>query len=132
MITGDAQMCLIRGLLATLHGRPEEVEPWLAAAEAARPQNPWRHGPASAESAICFQRALHRLLDGDLAAAEAAGRRAAELELESGNVYWRARTLAALGVILFWRGQDADARLLLEQVIGPFTSRMTTRPACWP
>jgi LuxR family maltose regulon positive regulatory protein len=119
MVTGNAQMCLIRGLLARLHGRPEEVEPWLAAAEAAPPQNPWRYGPASAESAICFHRALHRLLDGDLAAAEAAGRRAAELELESGNVYWRARTLAALGVILFWRGQDADARLLLEQVSRP-------------
>jgi LuxR family transcriptional regulator, maltose regulon positive regulatory protein len=119
MVTGDAQMCLIRGLLARLHGRPEEAGQWLAAAEAAPPQNPWRYGPASAESAICFHRALHRLLDGDLAAAEAAGRRAAELELESGNAYWRARTLAVLGAILFWRGQDADARLLLEQVSRP-------------
>ena len=116
MVTGDAQMCLIPALLARLHGRPEEVEQWLAAAEAAPPQDPQCYGPASAESAICFHRALHRLLGGDLAAAEAAGRRAAELELESGNAYWRARTLAALGMILFWRGQDADARLLLEQV----------------
>jgi len=54
-----------------------------------------------------------------LAAAESAGRRAAELELESGNAYWRARTRALLGAILFWRGQDADAGLLLKQVIRP-------------
>jgi LuxR family maltose regulon positive regulatory protein len=119
MVTGNAQMCLIQGLLARLHGRPEEVEQWLAAAEAAPPQNPWCDGPASAESAICFYRALHRLLEGDLTAAEAAGRRAAELELESGDAYWRARTLAVLGAILFWRGQDADAGLLLEQVSRP-------------
>jgi LuxR family transcriptional regulator, maltose regulon positive regulatory protein len=116
MVTGDAQMCLIRGLLARLHGRPEEVERWLAAAEAAPSQHPWCYGPASVESAICFHRALHRMLDGDLATAERAARRAAELELESGNVVWRARTLAVLGVILFWRGQGADAQLLLEQV----------------
>ena len=75
--------------------RPQEVEPWLAAAEAAAPKSPWRYGPASAESAICFHRALHHLLDGDLAAAEVPARRAAELELESGTGYWRARTLAA-------------------------------------
>jgi LuxR family transcriptional regulator, maltose regulon positive regulatory protein len=119
MVTGDAQMCLIRGLMARLHGRPEEVEPWLAAAEAAPSQNPWCYGPASVESAICFHRAVHRLLDGDLAAAESAARRAAELELEAGDDFWRARTLAVLGVILFWRGQGADARLLLEQVSRP-------------
>jgi len=119
MITGDAQMCLIRGLLTRLQGRPEDAEPWLAAAEAAPSRSSWYYGPASAEAAICYHRALHRLLDGDLAAAEAAGRRAAELELESGNRYWRTRTLAVLGAILFWRGQDADARLLLEQVSRP-------------
>ena len=65
-------------------------------------------------------RAEHRGHDeSDLAAAEAAARRAAELELESGNVYWRARTLAVLGAVLSWRGQDADAGLLLEQVSRP-------------
>jgi DNA-binding CsgD family transcriptional regulator len=98
------------------------VEPWLTAAETAVPQGPFRHGPASVESAVCFYRALHRCLDGDLTAAESAGRRAAELELELGNRFWRARTLALLGAILFWRGHDADAGLLLEQV---------TRSAHW-
>jgi len=119
IVTGDAQMCLIRGLLAGLGGRPKDMEPWLAAAQAAPPQGPSRHGPASMESATCFCLALHRCLDGDLAAAEPAGRRAAELELELGNSYWRARALSLLGAILYWRGQHADAQLILEQVIRP-------------
>lgn len=119
IVTGDAQMCLIRGLLAGLGGRPKDMEPWLAAAQVAPPQGPSRYGPASMESATCFFLALQRCLDGDLAAAEPAGRRAAELELELGNTSWRARTLSLLGAILYWRGQHADARLILEQVIRP-------------
>ena len=119
MVAGDAQMCLIRALLACLQGRPEDMEPWLAAAEEAAPQSTGFHGSASAESAICFYRALRHCLDGNLAAAEPASRQAAELELESGSACWRARTIALFGAILFWRGHDADARLLLERVIRP-------------
>ena len=119
MVASDAQMCLIRALLASLQGRPEDMEPWLAAAEAAAPQSTGFHGSASAESATCFFRALHHCLDGDLAAAEPVSRRAAELELESGSAYWRARTIALFGAILFWRGHDADARVLLERAIRP-------------
>ncbi|HEX6520422.1 MAG TPA: LuxR C-terminal-related transcriptional regulator [Streptosporangiaceae bacterium] len=124
MVVSDARMCVKRAVLASLQGRPEDVEPWLAAAESARPQGPWDNGPASVESVVCFYRALHRWLGGDLTTAEPPARRAAELELESGNACWRARTLALLGAILFWRGQDADAVLLLEQVI-----RFAQRPA---
>ena len=119
MVASDAQMCLIRALLASLQGRPEDMEPWLAAAEAAAPQSTGFHGSASAESATCFFRALHHCLDGDLAAAEPVSRRAAELELESGSAYWRARTIALFGAILFWRGHDADAQVLLERAIRP-------------
>jgi LuxR family transcriptional regulator, maltose regulon positive regulatory protein len=117
MVVGDTRMCLKRAVLASFEGRPEDVEQWLAAAETATPQGPWDHSPASVESVVCFFRALHRWLCGDLAAAEPAARRAAELELESGNGYWRVRTLALLSTILFWRGQDADAGLLLEQLL---------------
>ena len=117
MVIGDTRMCVKRALLASLQGRPEDVEQWLAAAESTTPQGAWDYGPASVESVVCFHRALHRCLGGDLAAAEPPARRAAELELESGNAYCRARTLAQLGAILFWRGQDDDAGLLLEQVI---------------
>jgi LuxR family maltose regulon positive regulatory protein len=119
IVVGDAQMCLIRGLLANLVGRPQDMDPWLVAAEAAAPQSTVRHGSACAESASCFYRALHRCLDGDLAAAEPAGRRAAELELELGSAYWRTRTIALFGAILSWRGQDGDAVVLLKQAIRP-------------
>jgi len=119
MVASDAQMCLIRVLLASLQGRPENMEPWLAAAEAVAPQSTSFHGSASVESAICFFRALYHCLDGDLAAAEPVSRQAAELELESGSAYWRARTIALFGAILFWRGHDGDARVLLERAIRP-------------
>jgi LuxR family transcriptional regulator, maltose regulon positive regulatory protein len=119
MVVGDAQMCLIRGSLASLQGHLEDMEPWLGAAEAAEPQGPFRHGPAPVESATSFYRALRHWLDGDLTAAESASRRAAELELEHGDAYWRARTLALLGAILLWNGQEADAGLFLHQAIKP-------------
>jgi LuxR family maltose regulon positive regulatory protein len=119
MVTSDAQLCLIRVLVASLQGRPEDMEPWLAAAEAAAPQSASFHGSASVESATCFYRALHHWLDGDLAAAEPASRQAAELELESGSACWRARTIVLFGVILFLRGHDTDARVLLERAIRP-------------
>ena len=119
MVASDAQMCLIRALLASLQGCPQDMEPWLAAAGAAAPQSTFCHGSASVESAICFYQALHHCLDGDLAAAEPVSRQAAELELESGSTYWRARTIALLGAILFWRGQYGDARVLLERAIRP-------------
>ena len=119
MVASDAQMCLIRALLASLQGRPQDIEPWLAAAEAAAPQSAGFHGSASVESATCFFRALHHCFDGNLAAAEPVSRQAAELELESGSAYWRARTIALFGAILFWRGHDADARVLLERAIRP-------------
>jgi LuxR family transcriptional regulator, maltose regulon positive regulatory protein len=124
MVTGDARMCVARALLASLEDPPEDARPWLAAAECATPQGAWEQGPASVGSAVSFYRALHSYLGGNLAAAEPPARRAAELELESGSACWRARTLALLAVILFWRGQDADARLLLEQVV-----RSAQRPA---
>jgi LuxR family transcriptional regulator, maltose regulon positive regulatory protein len=117
MVVGDTRMCVKRAVLASFEGAHEEVERWLAAAENATPQGAWDHDPACVESVVCFYRALHRWLCGDLATAEPPARRAAELELESGNAFWRVRTLALLGAILFWRGQDADAALLLEQLI---------------
>lgn len=119
LAVGDARMCIVAAVSASLHGRPQEAERWLAAAETATPQGLWPDGPESVESAVCLCRALNHWLKGDLAAADPASRRAAEFELESGTAAWRARTLAVLGAILCWRGHDTDAALLLEQVIGP-------------
>src|SRR5262249_33724643 len=116
---GVVKMGLTGGWLAGRGGRRKDRGRWLGAAQAAPPSGPSRHGPATMESATCFFLALHRCLDGDLATAEPASRRAAELELELGNSHWRARTLSLLGAILYWRGPHAHAPLILEQVIRP-------------
>lgn len=118
IVAEDSRMCLIQGFAAYHGGRLEDVEPWLAAAEATAPMGPIHRGPTSVESGICYLRAAYRHHIGDLAGAESASREAAERELETGSDQWRAKALAMLGVTLFWRGQDADASGLFEQVIG--------------
>jgi LuxR family transcriptional regulator, maltose regulon positive regulatory protein len=116
MVVEDARMCLIRGMLALSWGPLGEAPAWLAAAEAAAPMGPFRQGPSSIESGISFLRAGYHHLTGDLAGAETAIRRALELE-ESGSGRWRDPVLGALGMVLFWRGLDAEASSLLEPII---------------
>jgi LuxR family transcriptional regulator, maltose regulon positive regulatory protein len=118
MVVEDARMCLIRGFLARWLGRLDEVEPWLAAAGATAPKGPFTEGPTSVESAAFMLRAGYCHMIGDLAGAEAASRRAVELEA-AGRPWWRTVALATLGANLFWRGQDAEACTILEQVVEP-------------
>jgi LuxR family maltose regulon positive regulatory protein len=54
MVVGDTRMCVKRAVLASLQGRPEDVEQWLTAAETATPQGAWDHSPACVESVVCF------------------------------------------------------------------------------
>jgi LuxR family maltose regulon positive regulatory protein len=118
IVAEDSRMCLIQGFAAHHGGRLEDVEPWLAAAEATAPMGPIHRGPTSVESGIFYLRAAYRHHIGDLAGAESASREAAGRELETGSDQWRAKALAMLGATLFWRGRDADASGLFEQVIG--------------
>jgi len=131
IVAEDARMCLIRGLAAHHRGRLEDVERWLAAAEATAPMGPIHHGPTSVASGTSYLRAAYRHHIGDLAAAESASRQAAELELETGSAQWRAPALAMLGATLFWRGQDSDASGLFEQVIGQAHRPASQLPAVW-
>ncbi|HEY6788333.1 MAG TPA: LuxR C-terminal-related transcriptional regulator [Trebonia sp.] len=119
MVANDARMCLIQGFAACYAGCPHDAEPWLAAAKAVPAKALLPHGPASVESGVALIEAACYHAAGNLAAAEAAARRAAELELETGAARWRADALAMLGTVLFWRGRHADAQALLEHVIGP-------------
>lgn len=137
MIVGDARMCLIRGSLGRHLGRPDDVKSWLAAAEAAEPHGrstaSSEEGPpegsaegptaamASIESAASVLWADYYHLVGDLASAEEANRRAAEFE-SAGTAQVHAEALAAAGANLFWRAQDAEASMILEQVAGPTRS----------
>jgi LuxR family transcriptional regulator, maltose regulon positive regulatory protein len=131
IVAEDARMCLIRGLAAYHGGGLEDVERWLAAAEATAPMGPIRHGPTSVESGTCYLRAAYRHHMGDLAGAESASRQAVEMELETGSAQWRAPALAMLGATLFWRGQDADASGLFEQVIGQAHPPASQLPGLW-
>jgi LuxR family maltose regulon positive regulatory protein len=121
MIIEDARMCLIKGFLGRHLGHPEDVKSWLAAAEAAAPGSGFTEGTASMESAASVLWADYHHLVGDLASAEAASRRAAEIEA-AGTAQWEAEALAAMGANLFWRAQDAEASVILEQVVGPTRS----------
>jgi ATP/maltotriose-dependent transcriptional regulator MalT len=117
MVAEDARMCLISGFVAYHLDSPQQVEPWLAAARAAVLDRPLGHGPTSVESGIAILQAARHHTAGDLAAAETAALRAAELELETGTARWRAATSAMLGAALFWRGKHADAQIFLEGII---------------
>ena len=119
LVAADARMCLIGAVAACQAGRPKEAGPWLAAAEAAAPAGPLPDGPGCVESGVALVRAGCHHVAGDLAAAEAAARRAAELELDAGAAPWQAAALAMLGAVLSWRGRDGDAEPLLEQVTRP-------------
>ncbi|HTX85096.1 MAG TPA: LuxR C-terminal-related transcriptional regulator [Streptosporangiaceae bacterium] len=125
MIIEDARMCLIRGSLGRHLGRPDDVKSWLAAAQAAEPQGRSTEESAaraaSIESAASVLWADYYHLVGDLASAEAASRWAAEVEA-AGTAQLQAEALAAVGANLFWRAQDAEARMVLEQVAGPTRS----------
>ena len=130
MVAEDARMCLIKGWLAGFLGRLDEVEPWLAAVEAATIEGPFAEGPSSVESAVAILRAQTCHMLGDLAGAEAAGRRAVVLEA-AGMARWRAAALALLGVSLLWRGRAAEASVLFEQVAEPTRPPVSNLASTW-
>lgn len=130
MVTEDARMCLIKAWLALFLGRRDEVEPWLAAVEAAGPAGPFNQGPRSVESAAATLRAQSCHMIGDLSGAESAGRRAVALEA-TGTPRWRAAAQALLAVSLFWRGQDAAATRLFTQVTAPTQPPASNLASIW-
>jgi LuxR family maltose regulon positive regulatory protein len=130
MVVEDARMCVIRAFLARHLGRPDEVEPWLEAAAAAASQGSFGQGPRSVESAAAAVRAGQLFMTGDLAMSESQGRRAVELEA-AGTPGWQAMTLASLGAVLYWRGRDAEARTVLEQVAGPTRAAASNLATYW-
>lgn len=130
MLVEDARMCVIRAFLARHLGRLDEVDPWLDAAAAAVPQGAFGQGPTSVESAAVIVRAGQLIMTGDLARSERASRRAVELEA-AGTARWQAITLATLGAVLTWRGQDAEARTTLEQAVAPTRAAVSNLATLW-
>ena len=118
LVLDDARLCLVKAHVAGQLGRLDEVEPWLAAVEAATPACPYPDGPSTMDSAADLLRAQSCHMRGDLAGAESVSRRALELERKRSS-RWRSAAVAMLGTSLFWLGQDAAASPLLEQVADP-------------
>jgi LuxR family maltose regulon positive regulatory protein len=129
MVIEDARMCLIRGYVECWLGRLDEVEPWLVAAEVAKPRGPFIDGLNSVESAACLLSADYCHMTGDLRGAEAASARSMD-QLPS-DPWWRVMALTVQGVNLFWRGFCADARTLLQQVVAPTQLLVNDVCRCW-
>jgi LuxR family maltose regulon positive regulatory protein len=130
MVIEDARMCLIRGYVACWLGHLDEVEPWLSAAGVAKLCGPLTDGLTSVESGACLLSADYCHMTGDLSGAEAASERSIELQGPS-NPWWRVMALTARAVNLFWRGLDADAQALLQQMVGPTQLPVTDVGRCW-
>ncbi len=130
MVVDDARLCVIRAFLARHLGRPDEVEPWLEAAAATAPRGPFSQGPSSVESAAAQVRAGQLFMAADLAASESQSRRAVDLEA-AGTPRWQAMTLGSLGAVLYWRGREADARAILEQVVAPPRAAASNLATLW-
>jgi len=130
MVIEDSRMCLIRGYVECWLGRLDEVEPWLVAAEVAKPCGPFVDGLNSVESAACLLSADYCHMTGDLRGAEAASARSMEPQLPS-NTWWRVMALTVQGVNFFWRGLDADARALFQQVVAPTQLLVNDFCRCW-
>jgi LuxR family transcriptional regulator, maltose regulon positive regulatory protein len=118
LMRGDTRLHLMRAWLASHLGSLDDAEPWVGAAEAAALQGTFIEGPTSIESAACMLRAGSSYMLGDLAGAEAASRRAVELEA-SGTRRWRLVALASLGASLYWLDREREATEILCEVIEP-------------
>jgi len=130
MVIEDSRMCLIRGYVECWLGYLDEVEPWLMAAEIAEPCGPFRDGLDSVESGAYLLSADYCHMTGDLGGAEAACSRSMEPQVPC-SPWWRTMALTARGVNLFWRGLNADARTLLEQVVAPAQPPVNNVCRCW-
>jgi LuxR family transcriptional regulator, maltose regulon positive regulatory protein len=113
-VKADARLCVARAWLALDAGRVEDVERWIAAADAAIRGAGEGGSPAAADTAVL--RAVHRFKVGDVGEA----RRAAEsaLGLASDEAAF-ARTVARtiLAIAEYWSGKDAASVAAFEEAL---------------
>jgi LuxR family transcriptional regulator, maltose regulon positive regulatory protein len=112
VIAEDWLLCLAAALVTSHMGRLEEAERWLALAERAPPLV--RNGQEPAGPVAALQAWL-RLLRGDIGGTITAARRAlaAAAAAEPG---WALAPRILLGQALWWSGQLAEAKVVLEEV----------------
>jgi LuxR family maltose regulon positive regulatory protein len=126
----DPLLCLVRaGLNTTLGRRLDDVEPWLAAAEAAEPAGPIPGFGSSASSSVAIVRTRFRLHLGDVDGALASARQAAALEVDP-DAAVEALIQLTLGEAELWAGETVAARRRLADAIPMFRAVGEEPRAC--
>jgi LuxR family transcriptional regulator, maltose regulon positive regulatory protein len=108
----DPQLALMRAAVVRSTGRPaEEIERWIAVAEAGTHAGTLVNGLHSIESGVALLRSFN--LTRGLEVGAAAALRA--IELEPPGSLWRRQALTALGQTLYLLGRGVEARHALEE-----------------
>ncbi len=110
----DPTIFIIGAWMALHTGRLQEVERWLARAEGHSHAGPLPDGTSSLQAAVAIVRCSHYRRIGDVDRSLSAGREAVELEIdETGR--WRSVACIGYGNALFWAGDEAGAREMLDE-----------------
>jgi LuxR family maltose regulon positive regulatory protein len=118
VVHADPRLCLARGWTSLFIGRPDEVEPWVRAAEAGTLPGPLFDGTASVEANAALLRCTHAHFGGDVGVAIEHGRRAMALE-RAVDSPTRAVSRLILALPLYFAGELGAAADLLEEALRP-------------
>jgi LuxR family maltose regulon positive regulatory protein len=111
----DARLCFVRGWLALIYGRQQEVEGWMLAAEACPPPV----APVSStvfsslDSGIAQLRAIQAIQSGDVQKAIEAGRRSLQLEPDTASPGYFVASVV-LGASFYFAGDLSQAQAALD------------------
>jgi LuxR family transcriptional regulator, maltose regulon positive regulatory protein len=113
VVLADPRLCLARGWTSLFLRRPDEVEPWLRAAEAGTLPGPLLDGGASVEANAALLRSRHATFAGDVGVSVEQAR--LMLALEPVESPTHALSRLSLAIPLYFAGElDAAADLVEE------------------
>jgi LuxR family maltose regulon positive regulatory protein len=116
-VSADPDLCLTKAWLGVNSGRLDEVDRWIEAAERAEAEQHDVQELPPLEAGVASLRAIHRYMNGNVAAAVAAGRHALQLERGGPASPWRPVGCPVLGLSLHWHGKHTDAALTLTEAV---------------
>jgi LuxR family maltose regulon positive regulatory protein len=115
MVAGDPRLSLARAWLALDHGRVEEADRWIGAAEAGLGSERGEGLGAAVRADAAVLRSTHSFKVGDLGKAAAAARDVLALEADAPFPEFVAHCM--LGVTSYWRGDAGAAARSLERAL---------------
>jgi ATP/maltotriose-dependent transcriptional regulator MalT len=128
LVTGDARLCVVRGWIALISGRQDELQEWLRLAEACPPPpGPLHSIFSSIDSIIAQLDALTAIQAGDVGRAIGAGLRLLELETDTGSQGFGVASVV-LGVSFYYAGELSKAERALDAGL-PSLGPTPIRPA---